>query len=83
MERREPTGDDPAKIVPLISSPAIPLTPSLNDFHLSIPGIAQPYPFLPTCQEYLQKVQALVQDARQIAIEVHTDQPLTDPPEFF
>jgi hypothetical protein len=72
-------------MVPLISSPAIPLTPSLNDFLVNIvdpKGTVQTYQLFSLCREYLQEAQLLREKAREIADKVHNGQPLTDPPEF-
>jgi hypothetical protein len=61
-QRLEPTGGDPAKIVPLISAPPIPLMPSLNDFLVKVvdsSGTVQTCQLFPLCQEYLQAARDL------------------------
>jgi hypothetical protein len=81
--RLEPTGDDPAKIVPAISSPAMPLEPKAGDFSLQAvadDGGVQRLPLFDACREYLQQLGALVEGARQLARNLHGSQPLTPPP---
>lgn len=75
---------DPA--MPAVPDPAITLVPRPDDFSFveGLPdGRVQTHPLFPLCQKYLQDAQALVEQARKIADQVHGGQPLTPPPRAY
>lgn len=78
--RPGPVGNSPAEYVPVISSPAIPLVPTLADFWLRDSSGAT-YALFPTCEGYLQAAGTAVAEARKIAAAIHGNRPLTPPPE--